>query len=151
MIRFLKKKLKVFKKLRGNQSLVPSNVGFNEKRKLKFCYLYVSGTTNNIFLTLVKKNGDVIGSLSSGKFMNMKGKRKKCGTFVAQKMGYILGLKGFYLDYIKVDVLIKSSLISRLIYSIMNGLHHSGVQVRSLINYYPYARNGVKLKKVRRK
>lgn len=66
-------------------------------------------------------------------------------------MGYILGLKAFFLNYIKVELIIKNALVPRLIYSVLTGVGHSGAQVVSLINYYPYARNGVKLRKVRRK
>lgn len=145
MVKFLKRKIKVLKKTKDI-----NNVHFVKKR-IYPCFLHVSGTTNNTFLTLVKKGGDVIGSLSSGRFKNMRGKKKKCGIFVAQKMGYILGLKGFFLNFIKVGIVVRTPLIPRSIYAIMTGLSNSGVQVVSLINYYPYARNGVKLKKVRRK
>jgi hypothetical protein len=49
MTKFLKKKIKVLKKTKEINS-----IHFNRKR-IYSCSLYVSGTTNNIFLTLVKK------------------------------------------------------------------------------------------------
>ena len=48
MVRFLKKKLKVFKKRELFNYLEP--------RKVHMSNLYIHGTTNNIFLTLTKKN-----------------------------------------------------------------------------------------------
>lgn len=50
MTRFLKEKLKVFKK-GENKGL--SN--YYDLKKVYPCNLYIHGTTNNIFLTLVKK------------------------------------------------------------------------------------------------
>lgn len=49
MVKFLKRKIKVLKKTKDI-----NNVHFVKKR-IYPCFLHVSGTTNNTFLTLVKK------------------------------------------------------------------------------------------------
>ncbi len=108
----------------------------------------IDGRGKNLFISLVRPNGEIINHASAGK-LGLKGPKKK--TFYAAELtGRLVGSKAVKLQIGGLFVTIKGKL-SKNVKAAITGLSRQGLRILELEVLNIESHNVVRLKKIRRK
>jgi ribosomal protein S11 len=117
-----------------------------KKRPITDINVNITETLNNLFMTIYKINGLVIGKSSSG---HMKLQKKKI-PLVAEILGNYIGKKILEKGF-KSYTLIVTGLISKLVKSAIRGLKKNYIICKSIKMKHNLTHNGVRLPIAKRK
>ena len=108
----------------------------------------IDGRGKNLFISLVRPNGEIISYASAGK-LGLKGPKKK--TFYAAELtGRMIGAKALKLQIGGLFIQIKGKL-SKNVKAAITGLSRKGLRILELEVLNIQSHNVVRLKKIRRK
>jgi len=110
---------------------------------------YLSSSNSNIFVSLVKEDGNVLLNISAG-MMKFTGPRRKT-VYAAQMVGKELGLRILKLGVNSIAIVIRETLYSKRVKGALRSLIMTGVTVSSIEFKYVRTHNGVRPRKMKRK
>lgn len=119
-----------------------------KKRRNLVSNCVIDGRGKNLFVSLVRPNGDIISHASAGK-LGLKGPKKK--TFYAAELtGRWIALQALKLQINGIFIQIKGKL-SKNVKAAITGLSRKGLKILELEMLNIESHNIVRLKKMRRK
>lgn len=119
-----------------------------KKRPKLVSICVIDGRNKNLFISLIRPNGEIISHGSAGK-LGLKGPKKK--TFYAAELtGRMIGMKALKLQISGLFIKIKGKL-SKNVKAAITGLSRNGLQILELEVLNIESHNVVRLKKMRRK